>query len=70
MSKSIFSVPDMSCEHCVKAITGALETILPSSDFEVILSTKQVILQTEDSRIVEKAEEALRDEGYTPNRVL
>ena len=70
MSKFILSVPDMSCEHCVKVITEALETILPSSDFEVILSTKQVILRTEDSRIVEKAEEALRDEGYTSNRVL
>ncbi len=70
MSKFILSVPDMSCEHCVKVITEALETILPSSDFEVILSTKQVILRTEDSRIVEKAEEALRDEGYTPSRVL
>ncbi len=70
MEKHILSVPDMSCEHCVKAITGALEGVLPLSDFEVLLSTKQVILNTSDPLVLQRAEEALRNEGYTPARVL
>jgi len=70
VEKHIFSVPDMACEHCVKAITGALEGVLPLSDFEVLLSTKQVVLRTGDPIVIEKAEEALRNEGYTPDRVL
>ncbi len=70
MEKHIFSVPDMACEHCVKAITGALEGVLPSSDFEVLLHTKQVVLKAEDPLVLERAEEALRNEGYTPTRVL
>ncbi|HOO64333.1 MAG TPA: heavy-metal-associated domain-containing protein [Synergistaceae bacterium] len=70
MEKHILSVPDMSCEHCVKAITEALEKLLPSSKFEVILKTKQVILEIEDPGVLEKAEDALRSEGYPPTRVL
>ena len=70
VEKHIFSVSDMACEHCVKAITGALEGVLPPSDFEVLLSTKQVVLKTGDPLVLERAEAALRNEGYTPARVL
>jgi copper chaperone CopZ len=70
VEKHILSVPDMSCEHCVKAITGALEGVLPLSDFEVLLSTRQVVLNTSDPLVFQRAEEALRNEGYTPARVL
>jgi copper chaperone len=70
VEKHILSVPDMTCEHCVKAIAGALEGVLPSSDFEVLLATKQVVLRTGDTLLLERAEEALRNEGYTPARVL
>ena len=70
MEKHILSVPDMSCEHCVRAITAALGEILSPGDFEVLLSTKQVVLSSSDPLVLQRAEEALRSEGYTPARVL
>ena len=60
--KKIFSVPDMSCEHCVKAISKALEAGgFPGSGFEVALDVKEVRVETDSP---EKVAAILDDEGF------
>ena len=58
--KKVFSVPDMSCGHCVKAISKAL-TAAGISDFEVALDVKEVRVETDTP---EKIAAILNDEGY------
>ena len=58
--KKIFSVPDISCEHCVKAISKALEAA-GFSGCEVALDTKEVRVETDSP---EKVIALLDDEGY------
>ena len=58
--KKIFSVPDMSCEHCVKAISKALEAG-GFSGFEVALDVKEVRVETDSP---EKVAAILDDEGF------
>ena len=58
--KKIFSVPDMSCEHCVKSITKALDDA-KFSGFEVDLSAKEVRVETD---FVDKIISLLDEAGY------
>ncbi len=66
MEKTIYHVPDMSCEHCVKAIREALGEIFEKSSFEVDLPNKKVSLFTADPELLGKAKEALEEKGFTP----
>ena len=58
--KKVFSVPDMSCEHCVKAISNALDAA-GFSGYEIALDVKEVRVETDS---VEKVIALLDDEGY------
>ena len=59
-----YQVPDMSCDHCVKAITRAVTEVLPGAAVRVDLPKHQVTVSgTEDKRAVEGA---IRGAGYTP----
>ncbi|MDR1620806.1 MAG: heavy-metal-associated domain-containing protein [Synergistaceae bacterium] len=58
--KKVFSVPDMSCEHCVKAISKALDGA-GFSGYEVALDVKEVRVDTDAP---EKVAAILDDEGY------
>ena len=59
--KKIFSVPDMSCGHCVNAISKALAAA-GFSGFEVALDAKEVRIETDAP---EKVAAILDDEGYS-----
>jgi copper chaperone len=58
--KKVFSVPDMSCQHCVNAISKALEGA-GFSGYEVALDAKEVRVDTNDP---DKVAAILDDEGY------
>jgi copper chaperone len=59
-----YQVPDMSCDHCVQAITRAVTQALPGSAVQVELSDHRVtVTGTEDKQTVEAA---IRGVGYTP----
>ncbi|MDD2206240.1 MAG: heavy-metal-associated domain-containing protein [Aminobacterium sp.] len=58
-----FHVPDMSCAHCVKRITTALEEA-GYSGFNVDLETKTVHIETEDPQ---KIMDILDEAGYSAN---
>lgn len=65
MTHYVLSVPDMSCSHCARRITEALQGI-GEKDFQVLLEKKQVLVNTEN---LEGVLAALDDAGYTASVV-
>lgn len=57
-----FNVQGMSCGHCVKAITQALQSKDPAADVQVDLSAKTV--QVQSSLDADAVVEAIKEEGY------
>ena len=58
-----FSVPGMSCEHCVRAVSMELEQVEGVSSVAVDLETKLVVVQgigLDDTRL----RAAIDDAGY------
>ncbi|NMU92815.1 heavy-metal-associated domain-containing protein [Achromobacter ruhlandii] len=62
-----FQVPDMTCGHCVKTITGAVTAAAPGASVAVDLPTHRVTISGTDQ--ADKVEAAIRDAGYEPPRV-
>ena len=63
-----FEVQDMSCGHCVGAITQALKAVDPGAQVEVDLAAHRVKIQPAAADEAELAE-AIREAGYTPQPV-
>ena len=60
------SVPDVSCEHCVKTVNGALGALPGVAAVNVDLTSKTVRLRYEPTQVtLERIEEALDEAGYT-----
>lgn len=59
-----FLVPDMTCGHCEKTVRGALAEALPGSAVNIDLAAHTVTVGGD----AVKAEEAIRDVGYSPER--
>ena len=59
-----YSVQDMSCQHCVKAITQAVTEAAPGAKVEVDLERHLVRVDQVDDG--EKVADAIREAGYTP----
>lgn len=58
-----FKVLDMSCQHCVKRIGGALKAINGVRDVKIDLQSKDVEVEgSVDKDIIIKA---IKDAGYT-----
>lgn len=55
-------VKGMSCQHCVKAVTKAIQAQDPAATVSVELPQGQVTVQTVLSR--EATAQAISDEGY------
>ena len=49
MVERVYRVPDVSCEHCVHAITTELTRIPGVIEVDVNLSTKLVTVQSEEN---------------------
>lgn len=60
--KTIFTVNDMTCGHCVGTVRKALETALPGAEISIDLDTHKVSFSGDRAR----GEEAIRKAGYTP----
>jgi len=59
-----YQVPDMTCGHCVKTITGAVTTAVPGATVEADVASHRVTVDgTNDRNAVEAA---IRDAGYSP----
>ncbi len=59
-----FQIPNMSCGHCVKAVTAAVQAADPQARVQVDLPTHQVQVQTQVPREAVVAQ--LTEAGYAP----
>ncbi|MCC7200256.1 MAG: heavy-metal-associated domain-containing protein [Gammaproteobacteria bacterium] len=57
-----FKVDGMTCGHCVKAVTKAVQAVSPGAHVEVHLSEKQVVVTGAVER--EKVAAAIEAAGY------
>ena len=65
MAKVILSVPDISCEHCQKAIEGALGKEKGVASVKVNVPERKVYLDYDPSAItLDNVSAILDDEGY------
>jgi copper chaperone len=58
----VFNVQGMSCGHCVKAITQAVQAKDPAASVRVDLATKEV--GVESALTAEQVIAAITEEGY------
>ncbi len=66
MIETTLSVPDVSCEHCVKTINGALGAVAGVEQVSTDIPSKTVHLKYDAAQVsMEKIEEILDDAGYT-----
>lgn len=59
----VFSVEGMTCGHCVRAVTQAVQSQDPAAEVKVDLAAKQVSVQSQLS--AEVIAGLIREEGYT-----
>lgn len=59
-----FQIPNMSCGHCVRAITEAVKAADPQADVKTDLATHQVQVQSSAPREAVVAQ--LTEAGYAP----
>jgi copper chaperone len=59
-----FQIPDMTCGHCVKAVTEAVKAADPAAELKIDLPTHRVQVQTAAPR--EQVVAKLVEAGYTP----
>ncbi|WPC30122.1 cation transporter [Pseudomonas moraviensis] len=58
----VFNVQGISCGHCVKAITQAVQAMDPAASVRVDLAAKEV--GVESALNADQVIEAIREEGY------
>lgn len=62
----VLQVPDVSCEHCVRSIYGALGALPGVESVNTDLATKTVHLRYDPSQLsLDTVEARLDDAGYT-----
>ena len=65
MAKNVLSVPDISCEHCERAIKGALEPLDGVRSVHVSIPAKRVTVEYDDATVgLDKIKQAVEDEEY------
>jgi copper chaperone len=66
VQETVLSVPDISCEHCVHAIDGALSVLPGVETVSTDIPTKTVQLRYDPQQVsMEKVEAVLDEIGYT-----
>jgi copper chaperone len=59
-----FNVSDMTCGHCVSAVTKAVKGVDSRASVEISLAEKRVTVRSNLSQ--QEVAEAIKDAGYTP----
>lgn len=66
VEETVLSVPDISCEHCVKTINGALGALPGIESVSTDIPTKSVRLRYDAGQVsMQQIESTLDDAGYT-----
>ncbi|TVR71418.1 MAG: copper chaperone [Sphaerobacteraceae bacterium] len=64
MTERTYTVPDVSCEHCVSAITKELTQINGVQVVNVDLETKKVTVVADDSVADQQIREGIDEAGF------
>ena len=65
MAQEVLSVPDVSCQHCVAAIEGAVGALAGVDSVKVNLERKDVTVSYDDASMDhERIVTAIQGEGY------
>ena len=65
MKTVVLNVPDISCEHCERAITGALAPVEGVEQVKVEIPTKRVRVQYDEGKVdVDQMKGILAEEDY------
>ncbi len=65
MATTILNVPDISCEHCVRVVAGALSPLEGVRDVSVDVPAKQVRVEYDETRVdVARMRAVLEEEDY------
>jgi copper chaperone len=65
MATTVLNVPDISCEHCERTITGALTPVAGIRAVNVDIPAKQVQVDYDDAQVdLEQMKEILQGEDY------
>lgn len=59
-----FTLPTMTCGHCVSVITKAIKQVDPKAGVEIDLASHRVRVETVADR--QTIESAVREAGYAP----
>jgi len=59
-----FTVPSMTCGHCVRVVTNAIEQVDARARVEISLPTHRVLVETQASQ--QALRDALTGAGYPP----
>ena len=66
IQETVLSVPDVSCEHCVKTINGALGVLPGVESVNTDIPSKTVQLRYDPTQVsLEQIETVLDDAGYS-----
>lgn len=60
-----FHVPDMTCGHCIKSITQAVQAVDPQARLQIDLATHAVQIEP-GSADAGQLRAAIAEAGYTP----
>lgn len=71
MTTTILNVPDISCEHCQRAITEALSPVEGVRNVDVDIPSKRVRLEYDETVVnLNKLKEVLQEEDYPVESVV
>jgi len=65
MATTVLNVPDISCEHCERTITGALSPVEGVRNVNVDIPSRRVRVEYDETVVgVERMKEILQEEDY------
>jgi len=64
MNERIYRVPEVSCQHCVQAITGELTKISGVQSVEVNLASKTVTVRHEERVTDDQLRAGITEAGF------
>jgi copper chaperone len=64
MAERVYNVPDVSCDHCVSAITKELSQIDGVQNVQVDLQQKKVTVVSDDTVADERIREGIDEAGF------
>ena len=64
MATQRFHVPEISCQHCINAVTKEVSALAGVQDVQVELSDKSVTVQHSDQVTTDNIIAAIQEAGY------